>query len=320
MFTDAAAEAGAGPVAGPARRALAKQVDAGSTRRPLAVFNPTGFERREVVSLPDGTPALVEVPMCGCAVHDLDAQASGEQPVSVSVNGESAILDNGIVRAVLDTEGRLVSLHDHRAGREVIRAGERGNVFELYRDYPNAHDAWDIDPFTLQTSEEISAENGTLEICENHPLRAAVRVSRRFCASSLIQCIRLRAGSARLDFETEVDWHENRRLLKVAFPVNVRSLRATYETQFGHVERPTHRNTSWDAARFEVCAHRWVDLSEGDGYGVALLNDGKYGHAIAGHTLRLRLLRAPASTSRPGRTRSASAATRRWTGPSRNTG
>jgi alpha-mannosidase len=95
-----------------------------------------------------------------------------------------------------------------------------------------------------------------------------------------------------VQFDTEVDWHETNKFLKVAFPVSVRSQRATYEIQYGHVERPTHANTSWDVARFEVCAHKWADLSE-PGYGVALLNDCKYGHDIRGNVMRLSLLRAP---------------------------
>jgi alpha-mannosidase len=114
---------------------------------------------------------------------------------------------------------------------------------------------------------------------------------RRFGDSILTQTIRLDAGARHVDFDTEVDWHETNRLLTVAFPVDVRSLRATYEIQFGHVERPTHANTSWDVARFEVCAHRWADLSE-PGYGVALLNDSKYGYDIAGNVIRLALLRS----------------------------
>lgn len=120
-----------------------------------------------------------------------------------------------------------------------------------------------------------------------------MRVVRRFGQGSLIeQHIRLTAGSARLDFETRVEWYEDHRFLKVAFPVNVLSPRATYEIQFGHTERPTHYNTSWDLARFEVCAQKWADLSE-PGYGVALLNYGKYGHDIHGNVMRLSPLRAP---------------------------
>ena len=124
-----------------------------------------------------------------------------------------------------------------------------------------------------------------------------VRVEREFGASSIIQHISLCAGSARIDFDTDVEWQEEHKFLKVAFPVNVHSPRATYEIQFGHIERPTHFNTSWDMARFEVCAQRWADLSEGD-YGVALLNDCKYGYDIHGNVMRLSLLRAPTAPDR----------------------
>ena len=115
---------------------------------------------------------------------------------------------------------------------------------------------------------------------------------REFGASTITQTMRLASGSRRLEFDTEVDWHERHKFLKVAFPVDVLASRATYEIQYGHLERPTHTNTSWDVARFEVCAHRWADLSE-PGYGVALLNDCKYGYDIHGNVMRLSLLRSP---------------------------
>src|SRR5436309_5182677 len=124
------------------------------------------------------------------------------------------------------------------------------------------------------------------------PLRAVVRFAREFGSSKLDQRMVLDGGSRVLRFETEVDWQETHKFLKVAFPVAVHSPRATYEIQFGHVERSTHSNTSWDQARFEVCAHRWADLGEA-GYGVALLNDCKYGYDIHGSVMRLSLLRAP---------------------------
>jgi len=136
-----------------------------------------------------------------------------------------------------------------------------------------------------------------VEIVEVSELRASIRIERAFGASSIIQHIILRAGSPRIDFDTEVDWQERHRLLKVAFPVNVRSPRATYEVQYGHIERPTHFNTSWDMARFEVCAQRWADLSEAD-YGVALLNDCKHGYDIHGNVMRLSLLRSPTAPDR----------------------
>src|SRR5581483_542880 len=131
-----------------------------------------------------------------------------------------------------------------------------------------------------------------IEVVEDGGLRGAVRLRRSFGASVIDQTMTLAAGSRRIDFVTDVDWFEDHKFLKVAFPVAVRSAAARFETQFGHLARPTHANTPLEQARFEVCAQRWADLSE-SGYGVALLNDCKYGYDVRGHTLRLSLLRAP---------------------------
>ena len=191
----------------------------------------------------------------------------------------------------LDRDGQLVEVYEQHARRQVLAPGGIGNLLQLHHDYPNCWDAWDVDIHAVETFENITALE-SMEVVEDEPLRAAVKLTRRFGQSLLTQRISLRVGSARLDFETDIDWQESHKFLKVAFPVNILSMRATYETQFGYVERPTHYNTSWDLARFEVCGHQWADLSEGD-YGVALLNDCKYGHDILGHTMRLSLLRAP---------------------------
>jgi alpha-mannosidase len=133
---------------------------------------------------------------------------------------------------------------------------------------------------------------GPPEIVGTGPHRAGVRFERAFGGSRISQVMQLTAGSRRLEFITEVDWQERHKFLKVAFPVAIRSDHAAYEIQHGHIRRPTHANTSWDAARFEVCGHRWAHLGE-PGYGVALLNDCKYGYDVRGHTLRLSLLRGP---------------------------
>jgi alpha-mannosidase len=129
-------------------------------------------------------------------------------------------------------------------------------------------------------------------VIEAGPLRATLEIKRRILNSTYTQRVSLTQHSPRLDIETSIDWRERHVLLKVAFPVDVLSPVATYEIQWGNVQRPTHRNTSWDWARFETCAHKWVDLSEG-GYGVSLLNDCKYGHDIQGNVMRLSLLRSP---------------------------
>ncbi len=183
------------------------------------------------------------------------------------------------------------SVWDVPLDREVMADGERGNLFQLHEDHPQAFDAWNVDRAYLDLVEDLIAVE-SIDVVERDPLRAGVRLVRRFGKSTIIQTMRLAAGARRIDFHTEVDWHERHRFLKVAFPVAVRSARATYEIQHGHIERPTVVNTSWDEARFEVCAHRWADLSEA-GYGVALLNDCKYGYDIRGHVMRLSLLRAP---------------------------
>jgi alpha-mannosidase len=198
---------------------------------------------------------------------------------------------NGLVELRWDQNGLLSSILDVLLDRQVLAEGERGNVFQLHEDHPQAFDAWNVDRDYLDLVEDlVSIES--IDVVERDPLRAGVRLVRRVGNSTISQTMRLAAGARRIEFHTEVDWHERHRFLKVAFPVAVRSARATYEIQHGHIERPTVVNTSWDEARYEVCAHRWADLSEA-GYGVALLNDCKYGYDIRGHVMRLSLLRAP---------------------------
>jgi alpha-mannosidase len=279
----------------PARHAVIERIDTGHAASPVIVFNTASFARNEVVSLPDGTPIHIDVPANGYAVADAAEHrpvASYAHPVEIIERQRLIAIDNGMIRVLIDrATGNIRSIHDHRQDREVLAPGQAGNRFQLHRDLPNRYDAWDIDPFAFETCEEIE---GITEICiaEQTELRASIRIERVFGASSIIQHIILCAGSVRIDFDTDIEWQEEHKLLKVAFPVNIRSPRATYEIQFGHTEPPTHFNTSWDMARFEVCAQRWADLSEGD-YGVALLNDCKHGYDIHENVMRLSLLRSP---------------------------
>ena len=253
----------------------------------VVAFNPSSTDRTEVVELPDGSLALVSAPACGWSVVPPDRSLGGRAEVTIG----DGWLDNGLLRVEWDGDGLLTSVRDLVAGREVLADDERGNVFQLHDDHPRAFDAWDVDRTYLDKVTDL-VEVDSIEGGERHPLRAGVRFIRTFGASTITQTMRLSAGSRRLEFDTGVEWHERHRFLKVAFPVSVRSTRATYEIQHGHLERPTVSNTSWDEARFEVCGHRWADLSE-PGYGVALLNESKYGYDILGHTIRLSLLRAP---------------------------
>jgi alpha-mannosidase len=247
----------------------------------VVLFNPSSSPRRELVDVPGRGPTMVEVPACSWT----PLVGAGEPPVSV----HGSTMENEHLRVTWDDRGLLTSVYDTDAGREVL-AGP-GNLFQIHEDNPKAYDAWDVDLDYLDTVADITDVDG-IEVLASDALRGEVRFARTFGNSAITQTMRLDAGSRRLEFHTEVDWHEDHRFLKVAFPVDVRSTTATYEIQHGHLERPTVRNTSWDIARFEVCAHRWADLSEA-GYGVALLNDGKYGYDIHRNMMRLSLLRAP---------------------------
>ena len=284
VYRDAAADhsavlAGAASVAEESQARIAGAAPAGE----LVVFNPSTYHRTEPVELPDGRIEFLSAPGCGWGpaipVH------TGAAPVDAG----DGYLDNGILRVALDPDGLLASVWDHQAGREVLAVGERGNLFQLHEDHPKAFDAWDVDRDYLDRFTDLVGLE-SMDLVESHRWRAGIRVVRRFGGSLISQVVRLSAGSRRIEFHTEIDWQERHRFLKVAFPVRVRSARATYEIQHGHIERPTVENTSWDLARFEVWAHRWAHLGE-PGYGVALLNDCKYGYDIRGHTLRLSLLR-----------------------------
>jgi alpha-mannosidase len=232
---------------------------------------------------------LATAPACGYGVHRLVATEPDADRVPAEAGPRH--LENECLRIGLDDHGLVTSVLDLSAGRQVLPSGARANLLQLHPDYPNFFDAWDIDAFYRDRVEDLTAVDA-IEVVETGPVRAAVRVTRSFGRSSIAQTLRLTAGSPGLEVYNEVDWHEENRLLKVAFPLAVHSPRATFEIQYGHVERPTHINTSWEAARFEVCAHKWADYSE-PGYGAALLNDGKYGYDIRGDVLRLSLLRSP---------------------------
>jgi alpha-mannosidase len=254
-----------------------------------AVVNTLAFERREVVDTPAG-PRLLSAPSLGYAVTDGAGEAP-QAPVQWT-QGRRITLSNGRIRADLDRSGRLVSLVDRASGRECLQPGARGNQFVLFEDKPIAHEAWDVEAYHLEKSTR-PAGGRFLGASEQGPLRVRLDFEVELSDRSRVRMgVILCADSPYLEFDCHCLWQESQRFLKVEFPLALRSDHATYEVQFGHVRRPTHFNTSWDVARFEVCAHRWADLCEPD-FGVAVLNDSKYGYSCLGGTLRLSLLRAP---------------------------
>ncbi|NBE55858.1 alpha-mannosidase, partial [Streptomyces boluensis] len=270
----------------------------GSARE--AALNASPYPRAEVVEADDGALVHVDVPALGA--RTLSPPPSGTPHVQAQQADGAWVLENDHLRVTVDADGLLSSVRDLRAaGREVLPPGNRGNLLQLHPDHPNQWDAWDIDKHYRRKHTDLTAAD-SVELVESGPLRATVRVVRSFGASRITQELRLAAGSRRVDIVTDVDWQESEKVLKAAFPLDVQAERSAAEIQFGHVHRPTHTNTGWDAARFEICAHRWLRVAE-EGYGVALLNDSTYGHDVTrtphaeglGTTVRLTLLRAPHS-------------------------
>ncbi|MED0661960.1 alpha-mannosidase [Geobacillus thermodenitrificans] len=187
-------------------------------------------------------------------------------------------------------KGQITSIYDFEAKREVLDDGKCGNVLQVFEDKPLRFDAWDIDIFYQEKKREVE-DLRRVSVKEITPLYAIVHFEWGYMDSSIKQDMIVYAHSRRIDFKTEVDWKEQNQLLKVAFPVKIRSTLATYDIQFGNVKRPTHWNTSWDYAKFETVAHQWADLSE-TGYGVSLLNDCKYGYDIKDNVMRLSLIKS----------------------------
>jgi len=227
--------------------------------------------------------------LTACALNGGAPPAQAQAPTDLSVAPDR--LENARVRYDFDDHGCLVGVLDKESGRDMMRPGERGAVLSLYEDWPHNFDAWEVD-LTYESQLREQARLLRARVLETGPYVAAIELRWEIGASSVTQQVRLSAFSKRLDFVTHVDWRECRRMLRVAFPLAIETDEASCEIQYGVCRRPTHRNTSWDVARFEVCAHRFVDLSDKD-CGVALLNDCKYGCKTHGRTLDLNLLRAP---------------------------
>ncbi|MEO3803763.1 glycoside hydrolase family 38 C-terminal domain-containing protein [Nonomuraea sp. B1E8] len=207
-------------------------------------------------------------------------------------DGGGYVLDNGVLRVEVDARGLIVSVHDVAADRETVAPGQVAGLLQVHPDFPNKWDAWDVDEFYRNTGTDLT------EADEVSLVDGSVRVRRSFGSSSVTQVFTL--SGRRLDIDTEVDWHETEKFLKLAFPLDVHADRYASESQYGHVFRATHTNTSWEAAKFEACNHRFVHVEE-PGWGVALVNDSTYGHDVtrtAGDagtttTVRVSLLRAP---------------------------
>ena len=248
------------------------------------VFNPNPFVGRGAVTVAGVTAYVENVPAKGYATIK-DFKTSN----AILVGDRS--LENAYFRLTFNDAMQLTSLYDKRFSREVLKAGEVGNELRAYPDYPDRYDAWEWTEYSRAGEYRVITDVQSVEPVSDG-IRAGLRIVHRHMHSTVTQTIWLYDGVERIDFDTDVDFHEKHQMLKVAFPVDILSNRATYEIQYGTVERPTHMNTSWDSMRFEVCAHKYADLSEGN-YGVSLLNDCKYGYDIHDGVMVLSLQRSP---------------------------
>ena len=249
----------------------------------LLVFNALGYPRSGYLTVEGEKRFVEDVPAMGWKVIPRQAPAEGK-PLTF----EAGVMENDFFRVRLDENGEIASLYDKRAGREAFSGA--ANHLTVYEDKPHNYDAWDINyyyrekPYPVGKALSITVREQTAETL-------AVEVRRQFMDSVICQTYRLYRAVDRLDIESVIDWKERQLLLKAAFPLDVNADKASFDIQFGNVERPTHQNTSWDAAKFEVCAHKWGDMSDG-GYGVSILNDCKYGYSCQYGGLELTLLKS----------------------------
>ena len=199
-------------------------------------------------------------------------------------------LENSRYKLVFDKSGAITSLWDKREQRELVKAGKRLNQMVAFQDTPYQYDNWEMTPYHTQ-NRWILGEEAQFETIEEGA-RAGFAITKRYGNSTVWQKVYLYAdGVDRIDFVTDVEWKESAQLLKATFPLDIMAGTARYDVQFGHVERATHDNTSWDSARFESAAQKWVDLSENN-YGVALLNDGKYGFGMEKGELSMTMVKS----------------------------
>lgn len=274
----------------------------------VTVYNTLGFTRNDIVALENceanaltdesGNIYPVQKTADGAYVYLTGLPSKGfktftkaNAPASVS---PFVLSDNTVetpyYRIKFDENGNIASLFDKENSREVVQPGKCLNQLRVFEDKPIYYDNWDIDIFYREKYWDVN-DKTKMNWLENGPVEAVLEIERPYSNSLIRQKIHFYANARRIDFETYVDWHESQHVMKVLFPCDVHTDEATFDIQFGNVTRKTHTNTSWDMARFESCGHKWADVSEG-GYGVAVLNDCKYGHSANEGELDLTLIKS----------------------------
>lgn len=279
----------------------------------IVVFNTLGFERSDVVKFStnefenisildeDNTELPCQklstgeyiffaknVPANGHKAFKIVEQSTKIFENSIKLDNKFAENDFFIIK--FDDKAQITSFIDKRANRELLKNGAIGNELQAFEDKPMCFDNWDIDIYYKEKMWPVD-DLQQAEVVENGPVRSTLKVKRKFLDSTIVQYIHIYKDIDRVDFENVIDWKEKDVLLKVAFPIDINTNEATYEIQYGNVKRNTHNNTSWDIASFEVCGHKWADISE-EGFGVSMLNNCKYGHDIKEGNMRLTLIKS----------------------------
>lgn len=237
----------------------------------------------------DGMVAVVDkIPVKGYCTMEIRPSAShtADEPMIQSVN----LVETPFFRIVLNEKGHFTSIYDKVAKREIIQEGQCANVIMTYEDKPHNFDAWDINHYYLEKSWPLDQVE-EISIVENGPVRGCIRITRNYLDSQVVQYLYFYKELYRIDIQNEIDWREEQILVRNYYPVDIHTSEATYEIQYGNVKRPTHYNTSWDYAKFEVCGHKWLDVSE-EGYGISLLNDCKYGFSVHDSVIGVSMLKS----------------------------
>lgn len=227
------------------------------------------------------------VPGKGYKTYIVKEEAADTTP-SMEVSTE--VMENEYFKVEYNEKGQFAKIYDKKADRDILKPGKAGNVIVSYEDRPHNYDAWDVNNYYTEKSWDID-QVSAMEVVENGPVRACVKIERKYLDSTITQFIYLYHDIPRIDIKNVIDWKEHQIFVKDYFPIDVHTNEATFDIQYGNVKRDTHDNTSWDFAKFEVCHHKWMDVSE-DGYGVSMLNDCKYGVGVRNGVIGMSMLKS----------------------------
>ena len=266
-------------------RALEQQIDTSGFKKPVLALNSLSWDRQEWLHTEDGWVAA-EIPAMGYAV----VEAANNSHDAGELTAQDRLLENNRLRAEFAEDGRLTSLYEKATGEEYIRPGAQANDLSIYEDNGDAWGDMDLVYATYRQKRPDCFELVSVSATVDGP-KAVLRQEYRYNTSSLRVDIILMQNSGRLDFVCSLDWREPQKMLRTGFPVDMMATEATCEIQFGAIKRPTHSNTTWDMAKDEVAANKWIDISDA-AHGLALLNDCKYGHRVKDNVLEIALVRS----------------------------